>query len=630
VSTTPTRLRTSLARAVAALVVLCVGAAAPAAAIGSAPGALAPALADLCATGPVDQAAQALLGDGAELVAVDADSALVLTPGVHPGVRSRLVAAGGGAWCPASAINLLPDRGDAVDQAVRAATVLPAAHFDGVTVERAEEVAPGEVHLRTHALTNGVVADWVVQVDAAGVASARWTAAAFAVRPFEPQMEGLTALPGASLSYARAADGTLSPTTDVLAAARAEQDADPSPTISTTAADGFTMHVVVGDATFYPQAANSLAGTPFPRVYGGAGPDAGTDTGDVQVDYLRIMGEALEVNYEDFLSWGFEQGWVDDEGNLYVDGALSAYCLACVLVSEYFNIHMNRGAHEALAALGYRYPDARTALVDIVGHEMVHNIQNAYGKPDTARGARHNSYSEGTARFTETIHDYSDVSHQPRSLVYANDINGCNGWQGTDADAAFAAGPLTGQSYDACYFWMTFHAAYGVDALVALVAGTRGLPSGRPWEVYDEAILAAARSVDPDATLVDVLVNFAAMSLTGRDYTWGAPADPDDPPLDWSEFLDRWTPRDAAVAGTNSATLRDGGIAAFEVAGTYEVTDVSTAAGHGVALVVDDGTTTTVRQLEAGDTIRVGSGQVGWLVLLNAGTAQSQVSATLA
>ncbi len=584
-----------------------------------------------CATGGAGTTVADLLAPGAEVVAEVGDQALTLVPGVYPGIRERLVSPAEGIWCPASALNLVVDAdSDAIELATLAATVLPAAHFDGVTVTDAVEVAPGEVHLTTHARTNGVVADWVVRTDATGVRSAEWTATDLGVAPFEAQIEGLTALPGATMGYERSADGSLQPTVDVLALARAEMAADPSPFISVEAEDGFTMHVVVGDGTFYPQAANSLAGTNLPRVYGGLGPDAGSDTGNEQVDYLRIMAEALEINYADFLDWGFEKGWVDDEGNLYVDGALSAYCLACVLVSEYFNINMSRAAHEAIAVLGYTYPDVRLALIDIIGHEMIHNIQNAYGKPDSTRGGRNNAFSEGTARFSETIHSYSEVSHQPNSLVYANDTNGCNGWQGNNADAAFAAGPLTGQSYDACYFWMTFYASYGIDAFAEVFRNTEGLESGRGWQIYDSAILAGARAVDPDATLQEVLANFAAMSLTGRDYRWGAATDPDAPVLDWAEFLDLWTPTATIDSGPASANLRDGGMAAFEVLGGGTVTSLSTDEGHAAVLVVDDGGSTTVEMLQVGSLVEVPAGQTGWLVLLNASTQTSTVTVDLA
>jgi hypothetical protein len=585
-----------------------------------------------CTTAPLAAAAGALLGPAAELVADEGDTALALVPGVHPGIRQRLVAAGD-VWCPADLVNTaLALRGTtgAVERATTAAEVLAAAHFDRVTVLDAAEVSPGEVHLTTHALTNGVVADWVVAVDDAGIRSAEWTATRFAVPPLEAQIEGLTALPGATMGYERTPDGRLVPTTDVLALGLAQLADDPSPTISVTAEDGFTMHVVVGDATFYPQAANSLAGTGLPRAYGGAAPDPGVDTGDAQVDYLRIMAEGLEVNYADFLDWGYEQGWVDDEGNLYVDGALSAYCLACVLVSEYFNIHMSRAAHEALGALGYSYPDTRLALLDIVGHEMFHNLQNAYGKPDTVGGARHNSYSEGTARMQETLHSYSAVSHQPESLVYANDTNGCNGWQGSNADAAFAAGPLTGQSYDACYFWLTFYGRYGLEALVELLPRTVDLQGDRQWGVYDDPILQAARASDPDATLTDVLTAFAASALTGRGYTWGAPADEAAPALDWAAFLDRWEPDGTAGPGDAlGATLRDGGMAAFQVREPLAIGQTSTAEGHAVALVVDDGSATTTRTLAPGDVVELPSGGTAWIVLMNSSTTSGEVSAAL-
>lgn len=587
------------------------------------------ALDGICSTGSVKDAAAGLLGQEAELVDVATDSALVLTPGVAPGVRQRLVSAGADTWCPASAVNLVATATgtlrDPVALASRAATVLPAAHFDDVTVLEAAEVAPGTVAVRTHARTNGVVADWTVEVDDLGVRRATWRATEFAVEPFDAQFEGLTALPGAEWTYARTPAGLVEPTTTIAELAEAQETDDPSPTISVESQDGFTVHVFVGDATFVPQAANTVTGAGLPTVYAGVAPDPGVDSGQPQVDFLRIMGEAAQVNLDDFHAWGWRQGWLDEEGAIYVDGALSAYCLACVLVSEYFNVHMSRGAYQALGALGYSYPDERTALIDIIGHEMVHNYQNAYGKPQTSGGGRHNSYSEGMARFSETLHDYSSVSHQPGSLVYADDTNGCNGWQGGNADQAFAAGPLTGQSYDACYFWMTVHAAYGIEAFLGILEHSAGLPGGRPWEIYDEAIAAAT-----GAPLEETLANFAAMALTGRGYEWGAPADPESPALDWALYLDRWAPPfDLWPGGSESVSLRDGGMAAFNFTGSTTVVDVSEEEGHAAALVVDDGATTTITLLRDGDAVEVAPTESAWIVLINAGTELSDVTISL-
>lgn len=578
-------------------------------------------LAHVCVAGTPQAAATELLGNGAELVEVDRDSALVLTPGVHPGVRNRLVSVDG-SWCTAEGLNLALDATDAVDAASTAATYLPAAHFDEVTVLDATEVTPGVVELTTHARTNGVVADWTIQVDALGIHSATWRAIDFAVEPFDPQIEGLTALPGAEWTYVRTATGLLESSTTVEEIAAL--NGDPSPFISVETKDGFTIHVHESDAMFWPQAAHTIFGVDLPRPHIGVAPDAGQDTGITQVDFLRIMGEAAQINADDFHDWGWRKGWVDDEGSIYVDGALSAFCLACVLVSEHFNVHMNRAVVHALDALGYSYPDARLALINVVGHEMVHNYQNSYGKPDSVGGGRHNSYSEGMARFSETLHNYSHISHQPDSLVYANNINGCNGWQGSNADAAFASGPLTGQSYDACYFWMTVHAAHGIGAFLGMLQNSEGLPGGRPWEIYAGAI-EAATGVPPAETIA----NFAAMTLTGRDYTWGNPTDPESEEHDWAEYLDRWRPSaTAAVGDTLRRSMRDGGVGAWRFSGTA-VVDVSDGEGHAAAVVVDDGTTTSIDMLADGDRIEVGGASAGWILLINTSTDSSEVTVSL-
>jgi hypothetical protein len=139
-------------------------------------------------------------------------------------------------------------------------------------------------------------------------------------------------------------------------------------------------------------------------------------------------------------------------------------------------IHISSNVVLALEALGFHYPDEKLAYSNVIGHEMVHNFQHAYYKPQENNRSGHVSFVEGMARFSETLHPYSHVSHQPGSLIYSigrEDIpfvslalNSCNGWLGSNPEVTFARGPFDGHTYNACYFWMTWHQTHGVAGLV--------------------------------------------------------------------------------------------------------------------------------------------------------------------
>lgn len=568
-----------------------------------------------CVAGELSDALAALVAPDAELLQVDDAGALALEPVLYPGMRHRLLPTPDG-WCSAAAINVVQAATtDPVQQAAGAARVLAAANFDGVTVTDARLVDADTVALTTHARTNGVVADWTIDLDALGVVAATWTATGFGVAPFEAETEGFTALPGATVSYARDATGLVRTTTPAMADPlrfATGGDDEPSATIVDVMDDGFTIYVNLGDYGYFAPVSGAV----------GVAPDAGQDTGDSQLDYLRIMSAAAVENYNDFLGWGLSQeagtgaaspGWNEDEGTIHVDGPFAAYCLACVFISEDFNVHMSRALHEALEVLGYSYPDERLAIVNVVGHEILHNWQNAYGRPDSVGGGRARAYSEGTARFSESLHGYSGVSNQPGSLIYADDSNGCNGYPTTDA--GFAAGPLDGQGYQACHFWFAHYAEHGLAAQVEILERTAGLPSGSEYQVYADAIEAGT-----GVPMVDVLANYGAKALDeGPDHVWGDPNDVDGPTWDWLEpGLERWFPS-ATLGETFSATLGRGGIAAARVKADFTVTGI-----EGGAVALARGGDHVL--LQVGDTVEA---QRGDHVLLVNPTATTGTTVTL-
>jgi hypothetical protein len=558
--------------------------------------------AQTCVQGGKAAAAEGLYGAGTEILSTDRfaglRTALVLEPLVAPGTRHRMIAVPGG-WCDATtgfneATSL---RGAAAASAY--ARLAAAPFFDGVTVKDVRSVA--NVHtLTTHAVTNGVVATWVITTDASGVKSATWTATKFAQKPFEAQVEGLTALPDATVSYERAAGGALKASVDIAALARRADD-EPGIGVGYTASDNFRLEVSYGDTRTAPQ--------------------LGQDTGAYEADFIRITQRALAKNYEDFMSWGLTSGWGPDpagetRGFTYINDALSAYCLACVLIANHFNIHLNSHAHEALEALGYAYPgySAEQVWTDIIGHEMFHNFQNRYNEPGpvvtTRRRAAGFYYMEGTARLQESFHDYSEMSHQPESLIYANDGNGCNGFDGggtihvegvtqsPDMDREMVKGPFnTSRLYSACYFWMPWYARHGWDTLRDLM--TRTMPAAIDIAHQNAEGIAASTAASGDSML-EQLQMFAVHALTGGRGMNSYGAILGGPVRDWAAHLESWTPDPLERGTPHTRRLQGGGMMANQITETMRVRMDGPRKEIRMFLVRDDGTAASVRRYGGG------------------------------
>lgn len=569
-----------------------------------------------CAAGTAEQAAVAVFGAGTELVRTDTvaglPGALVLEPRIAPGTRARLLQIGD-AWCEASsAFNSAwqaADRSLADSRALAAAyaSVAAAPYFDDVTVQAVEHTAGGVYTVRTHAGTNGVDATWTVHIDRRGIVSAAWTATAFGVQPFEPQFEGLTALPGGSETYTRLADGLLSAARGLPTVAGARAAAAPS-LAEYVSSDDFRITVSLGDT----------------RV----AVDPDQDTGVRRADIVRETLAALKTNYEEFQTWGFEKGWGElepvsgpDRGYVYINDALSFYCFACVFIADDFQIHLHSEVEAVLGALGYTYPDGVKAYANIVGHEMFHNFQNRYNKPgplgrSAGRGTP-TAYSEGTARAQETLHSYSDASFQPDSLVYANDSNGCNGFDGSSMDNALAAG-IFGKTYNACFFWLSWYAAEGVGGLNRLVETAYPTVSSKT-NVGEEGL--AALALASDVPVPDQLARFAAAALTGRGYEL---ADVNGVVRDWGQGLDRWQPASLDPGRSATATLGASGLFARDVLGPATITLDDPAAAM-LFVVTDDGETVSSRVVPDG-TVEVPAGSVAWVGALRAAAGSATVT----
>jgi hypothetical protein len=418
-------------------------------------------------------------------------------------------------------------------------------------------------------------------VDALGVREATWTASAFAVPPFEAEIEGFTALPGASRTYARGPDGTLAMTTPLAPPQVAPPTVPPLGTADRMP-DGFRIQMHAADLGVYP----AFGVEPLPH--------------DVM---LYVVGE----NYREFLSWGLQKGWSGTTGHVYIDDDTAASCIACVFISQQFNIHISSAAVQALGALGYTYPDDRAALSTVIGHEMFHNFQNAYSKPTTSATFMGGAYAEGMARAQETFHEYSAVTHQDDSLVYAADANGCNdelGVQGTVV--TLHDGPATSQSYSACDFWLSFYGRHGVDGYRALLEASPAHATKGGWTEIKSVVEDAL-----DAPVDDELAGFAAAMLTDEQLAW-APASGNGAVIDWSTFLDGWVVPTLAPGGSYTQRVRDGGMAAARVNVDGVVT---TNAPEATALYVvrDDGSFT---RIQSGDIVDAPA----WIVSILPGT----------
>ncbi|HWH30817.1 MAG TPA: hypothetical protein VNU26_17985 [Mycobacteriales bacterium] len=583
-----------------------------------------PASDDGACTTAVDPAAAAveLYGAGTELVRTEEvaglSTALVLEPRIAPGTRRRMLELGSdGGWCDAATgFNRAAGLTGAA-AATAFASVAAAPYFDGVTVTGTRELAGGLVEVSTHARTNGVDARWVVATDGSGVRTATWTATAFAQQPMAGESEGLTALPGATETYTRAASGLLEerrglPTVESAHAARASA----AGVATYTSPDDFTIRVSLGDA----------------RV----ALDPGVKTGVREVDAVQETVEALALNYQEFYDWGLRKGWrsdldllLPDTGWMYLNDSLSLYCFACVFIAEDFQIHMLSEVGLVLAALGFTgYADPRAAYDNVVGHEMFHNFQNAYNKPgllgrSAGRGVS-TAYSEGTARFQETLHSYSGVSFAPKTLytggqtnppLLSLDANHCNGYAGSDVEAAVAAGPFP-KTYNACWFWTSWYTQNGLDAFVRLIA--EGIPAHSPKGNVEEGLLAIGTAA-PGVPVAEQIAYSALSGLTGRYKTVSAPSG-DPTPRDWGSFLFRVDP--PALSGADGRTVGGGGFFARRV---VEDTAVTLSGAGAVLFEVRAGSAGDVLRRTDGRVLAPAAGEKVWVVAVNPTTTQVAV-----
>lgn len=572
-----------------------------------------------CAAGPVADAARALVHPGASVERLDVvagfDSALVLAPLVYPGVPHRLVEARG-LWCGVEGLNAAWRLdGRAADPEALAsafAQLAGAPWMRDVDVTSASLAAPGVVALSTHAPLNGIVAEWRVVVGPRGVAGASLLSKELGVRAERFEWEGLVAMPGFAREWRLGASGALEATEPLL-----REPPTPAVTIYDRMSDGFRIKYDLGGVV-------------------GLCPDPGVETGVQPVDVCSLTRRLVRENYEEFLSWGLQKGWSRAMGVVYIDDSTAASCFACVYISQEFQIHIHTAILPYLRASGYAYEDDAAAYSNVLGHEMFHNFQSAYYKPGDAYMA--GAYTEGLARFQETLHEYSAASHQPESLVYADDANGCNDeidsttsrpfefpeqspvqWAG--GGATLASGPATSQSYSACGFWMSWYGQHGLAGLQGLLLASRDQKQKEGWdEVKGTIEQATGAPVDGD------LAAYARSLLTGDGLAWG-PAAGEGDAIDWGVYLQRWQAPTLQPGGAWTLTLEDGGM----MAARLRVDGVVSVEGEGVRLylVRDDGALSTVAEAPSGQAVAVGSDAV-WAVAVLPGVGETEAALSFA
>ncbi len=502
------------------------------------------------------------------------------------GGRTRLLGVGE-AWCDATAVNTWLAAGATLtteERALAAATVLATPNFVDLRWSDVRTV-DGTVHAVSHARTNGVVAEWTVVMDQEGLREARWTAVDFAVPPVAPDHGGLTALPGASMGFRRGGDGLVHAVDDPLSALD-----QPEIVTRGTASDGFEILVSAGDTTISP--------------------DLEDDTGIREADFYRSVRDWSLDNYEEFLLWGLDNRLPGAQGTVFVDDALSLFCIACTVATDTFNVHLSSQAVYFQSQLGMHYTEEALGFRTILGHEIFHNVQHGYAEL-SGNESLSPAFAEGTARMQESLHLYSEASYIPGSPLYQRSAQGCNGFQGNSPDKAFGEGPFNGHAEDACLFWMSWYGRNGIDRLVRLLEeSATGGPTGSDFSKTVGGLgTASGRSLSSN------LLTFAVSAITGQGYGWRSPSDEFSEYRDWGAHLARWHVRQLPVGNRYDRTLGDGGVMAAEITGSASLDFRGPVDAH--LITVTDHGSVHVEKIPSRRQVHVGADERAFVVLLN-------------
>lgn len=158
----------------------------------------------------------------------------------------------------------------------------------------------------------------------------------------------------------------------------------------------------------------------------------------------------------------------------------------------------------------YYYPSQSAMLRDIVGHEQFHNIQ--FGINSWKFGW---VLVEGTARFAETVLE-QDVNFQPKSLFYANNINGVNGYM------LEPNRPLYWFMYDYALYWGNLYQNNGgMDTIRKIFFETNKVGDNVETDL-PQAVSSVLQNVSGPGNSFDNSIDSFSRSVYIKNFTWGS------------------------------------------------------------------------------------------------------------
>lgn len=571
-------------------------------------------LGTLCAT-DADDAAGLVTGRATTPVvrtsAAGQPIAVVTDPLIPPGIPHALLDTDHG-LCAVEAFNLTvaPWLGSRAEVAAVFASTAAMPWLGEVTVN--DIATRGEtITLTTSGGRHDVTSRWVITVDAHGIREASFETVAWGTGLQESDihhLEGVTSLPGHTRSWTRDAFGMLAidaTILDDLEASYAERDAAAArAALAVGRAPGDLMqHELDGQVIRFTLGVAAI-------------PVEGVDTVGGLADRLLHAHRGMGRIYDQFEDWGVPDVWdssvrtyfgngtvvPDEVGYINFNSGLSAYCLACAVIGDFIEIHVELGfAEYADVMLGTHYPSDNSFTLEVVGHEFAHALQGGYadGNPGLTK-----SFTEGTAVASQSLFHEAENSAQVRSLEYLDSAQGCEGFE-NDHDswiAAQADGPFYWHGYDACYFWWTYMANHGGPGLVRLLEASAKVEG---VEINERNLhLLDLASTDGDGT-VD-------LSYWAAAYTAGVEGDGykiTDGSGDVHDWLAIMTPaarsRDLAPGDSVAVALDGSGTLGFRVTDAGIVQELP-AGTEAFVHAVNEGVITFLGPVDVGGTVAAG------------------------
>lgn len=525
------------------------------------------------------------------------DVAVVTDPIVPPGIPTALFDTGAG-LCTVDAFNLAVAPG--LDGAARTASAFAstaAMPWLG-EVEVAGVAVDGDtVTLTTLGGRHAVVADWTLRLDELGIRSATFTTRAWGVGLEIDDihaLEGITSRPGHARTWTRDAAGLLHvdmTVDDQLQAATRDRDAAAA---NAAARAGLAPGDLL-EGELDGQVVRFTLGFAAPLV---EAPPVGAPEDDLVADRLLYVKEGMDRVYDQYEGWGTPDVWAgdartflgvgtvpDEVGYVNYNSPLAAVCLACAVLGDFIEIHMDLFFAETTeeVLIGVDYPHNNSYTLEVVGHEFTHAVQGGYGDGNVGLT---NAFYEGTATASQSLYHEAENSAQRGSIEFLDNANGCEGYENDRGGwiEAQAAGPfLDGHTYDTCYLWWSYLAEHGGEGLVDLMEALPSLQGETIERHLQQLDLAAA---DGDGTTD--LARWAAAYTAGTDADGYAIEDGSGDVHDWFALLDQAErARDLAPGASHAVTVAAGGTAGFRVTGTGTVVDLPNGAEASVWRVVD-------------------------------------------